>query len=128
MLCEDDPDDFISVEIPVDSANTDSDAPPLELAQMKKKGKFLDSLRRNHSSGEMRKTVITGRRRGSRGIAAAVDQGGVVKGEEKLGPHDWSDDWPVTDVSDEKMTEDNRRSRSSEPWRVGSHSSNEVRK
>jgi len=131
LLCEDDPDDFISVEIPMDAVTTDSDAPPLELTEIKKKGKFLESLRRNHtSSGDMQKTVVTGRRRSGRISMGSGDRGSRSSGKVKGGgssvsPHKMGGVW--TDASGEGVEEDGeRKTRSSEPLRHNSHSSYEV--
>ena len=41
LLAEDDPDDFVTLELPADSATTDSDAPPLELSEIKRKGMYI---------------------------------------------------------------------------------------
>lgn len=107
----------------MDSANTDSDAPPLEMTEIKKKGgKFLDSLRRNNSSGELRKTVITGKRR-SGGISAGwVDRRGGGKGGESSASHKSGSDWASSDSSGEKGNKEDGQGSSSEPWRHASHS------
>lgn len=73
LLCEDDPDDFVTLEIPTDSMTTDSDAPPPEL-DSRRKGGFLESIRRSRNMSGI--TVITGNRR-MRGISGGV---GVAKG------------------------------------------------
>ena len=85
MLCEDDPDDFVTVEIPTDSTTTDSDAPPL---QLEKKGGFLDSLRKPRSLGNT--VVITGgRRRGGKGGITRPREQDYGKG---LAIHELSDE------------------------------------
>ena len=61
LLCEDDPDDFVAVEIPSDA---DSDSALLELMEIHRKGRFLDKLRSNRSMAGV--TVITGGRQRSR--------------------------------------------------------------
>lgn len=72
LLCEDDPDDFVTLEIPADSMTTDSDAPPLE-RDMRRKGGFLDNLRKNRNSAGAGITVITGKKR-------IMGRGGGAKG------------------------------------------------
>ena len=115
----------------MDAVTTDSDAPPLELTEIKKKGKFLESLRRNHtSSGDTHKTVITGRRRSGGINMGSSDRGSSRRGGRGRGsgrsvsPHKVSVDW--TDTGGEELKDGERRTRSSEPMRHNSHSSYEV--
>ena len=60
LLYEEDPDDFVAIELPSDSATVDNDS-LLELTDFRRKGGFLEKLRRNRNMGGV--TVITGGRR-----------------------------------------------------------------
>jgi hypothetical protein len=87
-LCEDDPDDFVTLEMPTDSMTTDSDAPPLELETKRKSG-FLDSIRKGgrNMSGL---TVITGNKRMRNRSGGELT---AVEGEKpKLPLHDLGDE------------------------------------
>ncbi len=89
LLAEDDPDDFVTLELPADSATTDSDAPPLELTEIKRKGGFLENLRRNRSSSAGI-TVITGKR--PMRVSGGVEGG--VRGKNALPLHELADEQP----------------------------------
>lgn len=94
-MYEDDPEDFVAIEIPSDSATADSDAPILELTELRRKSGFLDKLRRNRNLSGM--TVITGSRRmrGGGGGAREDRVGGVGEGAEygkKMALHELADE------------------------------------
>ena len=128
LLCEDNPDDFINVEMPIDSTTSDSDAPPLEIEEVKKKGHFLDSLRRNHGPGGVTKTVITGGR--SRCGVFIADRD-MVGGARKLAIHEVTNDWPVlqpieVEEDKERMDSDYKRTEPRKPWGADTHTPNMV--
>lgn len=87
LLCEDDPDDFVTLEIPTDAMTTDSDAPPP--SDMRRKGGFLDNIRRGRNLGGMT-TVITGSKRMRGGMAGGG--GKVAEGSKVVALHELSDD------------------------------------
>ena len=87
MLCEDDPDDFVTLEIPTDAMTTDSDAPPP--SDVRRKGGFLDNIRRGRNLGGVT-TVITGSKRMRGGMAGGGAK--AVEGSKVVALHELSDD------------------------------------